>query len=237
MRVTAVNLALKWQKIVFFLAMSLPGPAPSFLEGAVSTDIAAKRTAAMWMSNATNKMSLSHVNKAADTDGDGLLNAEEFQQMFIKQGSKANAAKLFAQVDKDGDGQLDEEELKQVYSCISNAARTPRLHVCVWLQPIHRTTLCYLSFWRSLPTPIPPSSRRAMHRSGLRRPRRVRVGWVGRLTDRPLSFSLNSHVRLARATLSRVFLEPSGGANAHPVRVVLSVSCYVECVAYYCGSY
>ena len=68
-----------------------------------------------------NKLSLPHNNKAADTDGDGLVDKNEFQEMFDLDGdgqlSKAElekAAKLFAMVDKDGDGQLTQEELKQV---------------------------------------------------------------------------------------------------------------------------
>ena len=94
---------------------------PAFLEGSTSTEDAAARTAQMWLSNPLNRFSLPSVNKAADADGDGLLDKDEFAGLFDLDGdgqvSAAEAAKakaLFAMVDKDGDGQLTEEELKQV---------------------------------------------------------------------------------------------------------------------------
>ena len=94
---------------------------PAFLEGATTTGDMAARAAKMWLSNTTNKLSLPTYNKAADTDGDGLLDADEFQALFdldgdgnISEHEKAKAYKMFAMVDKDGDGQLTKEELKQI---------------------------------------------------------------------------------------------------------------------------
>ena len=84
-----------------------------------------------------NKMSLSHNNKAADTDGDGMVDKSEFQQMFDLDGDGQlskheleKAAKLFAMVDKDGDGQLTEEELKQVHLFFDPVFLTIRLKSC-----------------------------------------------------------------------------------------------------------
>ena len=110
---------------------------PAYLEGKASTDELAKRAAAMWLSNPANKMALPHNNKAADADGDGLLDKSEFQQMFdldgdgqLSQHELAKAAKLFAMVDKDGDGQLTEEELKQVHLLFDPVFLTIRLKSC-----------------------------------------------------------------------------------------------------------
>ena len=88
-------------------SIPLPGKAPSFLEGAVSTDTAASRAATMWLSNPQNKMSLPTYSQKADTDGDGLLDQDEFKQLFDLDGDghvdaneQAKAMKLFAMVDK-----------------------------------------------------------------------------------------------------------------------------------------
>ena len=61
----------------------------------------------MWLSNPQNKMSLTHNAQQADADGDGLLDTEEFQQLFDSDGDgkidaheKEKARKLFAIVDK-----------------------------------------------------------------------------------------------------------------------------------------
>ena len=71
----------------------------------------------------TNKLSLPNYNQAADADGDGLVDSEEFRNLFDLDGDgnvdaeeAKKAAKLFAMVDKDGDGQLTQEELKQLAS-------------------------------------------------------------------------------------------------------------------------
>lgn len=93
---------------------------PGFFQRTSTADDAAQ-AARGWLNHPPNRMSLPHNNKAADDDGDGLVSAKEFQQMFDLDGDGslsnhelAKAAKLFAMVDKDGDGQLTEEELKQV---------------------------------------------------------------------------------------------------------------------------
>ena len=61
----------------------------------------------MWLSNPQNKMSLPSNSQAADADGDGLLDADEFQQLFdldgdgqVDQAERAKALKMFAMVDK-----------------------------------------------------------------------------------------------------------------------------------------
>ena len=89
--------------------------------GDMSAKVSAVRAAAMWMNLVTNKLSLPHNNEVADADGDGMLDAEEFQALFdldgdgdISEHEKAKAYKMFAMVDKDGDGQLTQEELKQL---------------------------------------------------------------------------------------------------------------------------
>lgn len=93
---------------------------PGFFQRISTADDAAQ-AARGWLNHPPNRMSLPHNNKAADTDGDGLIDKKEFQQMFDLDGDGnlsnhelEKAAKLFAMVDKDGDGQLTEEELKQV---------------------------------------------------------------------------------------------------------------------------
>lgn len=109
-----------------------------------------------------NKLSLPHNNKAADTDGDGLVDKNEFQEMFDMDGdgqlSKAElekAAKLFAMVDKDGDGQLTQEELKQV-GWEHILAQFPWLMIISCLpRP------CLLALNRSSPTQGTSRSRRA----------------------------------------------------------------------------
>jgi len=89
----------------------MDGPQPAYLEGATPTQTAASRTAAMWLSNPLNKHSLPMAAKAADTDGDGMVDKDEFKALFE---GNAQADKLFAMIDKDGDGNLTEDELKQL---------------------------------------------------------------------------------------------------------------------------
>ena len=93
---------------------------PEFWQRESIEDTAAE-AARGWIANPANKMSLPQNNKAADADGDGLVDSKEFQQLFdldgdgnLSQHELDKAAKLFAMVDKDGDGQLTEEEMKQV---------------------------------------------------------------------------------------------------------------------------
>lgn len=81
-------------------------------------------------------MSLPHNQKQADTDGDGLVDRKELEQMFDTDGDgvisaqeKIAAAKMFALVDKDGDGQLTEAEMMQVRPH-STLAHTAGLHLC-----------------------------------------------------------------------------------------------------------
>ena len=79
------------------------------------------RVHTVWLSGRLNRLSLPQNNKGADADGDGLLDKDEFQELFDLDGDgqisvdeKARAMTLFSLVDKDGDGQLTQEELKQL---------------------------------------------------------------------------------------------------------------------------
>ena len=85
------------------------------------TEDSAAQAARGWLNNPANEMSLPQKKAVADTDGDGLIDKKEFQQLFdldndgsISQHEMEKAAKLFALVDKDGDGQLTAEEMKQL---------------------------------------------------------------------------------------------------------------------------
>lgn len=67
----------------------------------------AAQAAQGWLNNPANKMSLPQNNKAVDADGDGLLDQDEFQQLFdldgdgnLDQAERAKALKMFALVDK-----------------------------------------------------------------------------------------------------------------------------------------
>ena len=93
---------------------------PEFWQKKPTEQVAAE-AARGWLNNPANQMSLPQKAAAADTDGDGLIDRKEFQELFdldgdgqLSQAEKAKAAKLFAMVDKDGDGQLTEEEMKQL---------------------------------------------------------------------------------------------------------------------------
>ena len=65
----------------------------------MSAKVSAVRAAAMWMNLVTNKLSLPHNNEVADADGDGMLDAEEFQALF----------------DLDGDGDFDLISCEEVH--------------------------------------------------------------------------------------------------------------------------
>ena len=89
--------------------------------GATTTADKGARAASIWLSNTTNRLSLPSNNAKADKDGDGLLDNDEFTELFDLDGDgnisafeRAKAEKLFKMVDKDGDGQLTKEELKQL---------------------------------------------------------------------------------------------------------------------------
>jgi len=82
--------------------------------GRRATEEVAKRTATQWLSNPTNKMQLPSSVTAADADGDGLIDKEEFATLLAQAGGRGNVEKLFAEVDADGDGELTMEELKRL---------------------------------------------------------------------------------------------------------------------------
>ena len=74
----------------------------------------ANAVAQAWMSHPANKMQLPSLQKAADTDGDGLIDTAEFKKLLASAGSGADASHLFAQMDTDGDGVLTEAEIKML---------------------------------------------------------------------------------------------------------------------------
>ena len=67
--------------------------------------------AELWKSNPANAMTLSGNVDAADADGDGKINVNEFKDLLAAAGANADVAKLFAELDKDGDGDLTAEEI------------------------------------------------------------------------------------------------------------------------------
>ena len=74
--------------------------------------LAAENIAAAWLAHPANKLQLPGLQKAADADGDGLINQEEFKDLLKAAGSGSDASLLFAQMDADGDGVLDEAEIR-----------------------------------------------------------------------------------------------------------------------------
>ena len=88
--------------------------APPFLEGAVSTEALAARTATLWKTNPFNRAQLPEAFKNADASGDGRIDRKEFRELLGVNASQAELDKLFAQVDKDGDGELDLDEVRKV---------------------------------------------------------------------------------------------------------------------------
>ena len=67
--------------------------------------------AANWKRNAVNAMTLKENLKAADADGDGTIDKDEFQQLVALAGAQGLT---FEMVDKDGDGEITEEELQKL---------------------------------------------------------------------------------------------------------------------------
>ena len=70
--------------------------------------------ALLWKANPANNMSLPATIEAADADGDGTIDVDEFKVMLEKAGAGVDVAKLFAQIDKDGDGELTAEEMQML---------------------------------------------------------------------------------------------------------------------------
>ena len=73
----------------------------------------ASSTAAAWMKHPANKMQLPSLQKHHDTDGDGLIDKDEFKTLLADAGAAgADASALFNAMDVDGDGVLTEAEIK-----------------------------------------------------------------------------------------------------------------------------
>ena len=72
----------------------------------------ATNVAQAWMAHPANKMQLKSFQAAHDTDGDGLIDADEFKKLLAAAGSRSNAEALFNAMDKDGDGVLTADEIK-----------------------------------------------------------------------------------------------------------------------------
>ena len=86
-------------------------PKPEWKTDAIISEDATD-TAKAWMSHPANKMQLPSLQKAADTDGDGLVDKSEFKELLKAAGSGSDANLLFDQMDVDGDGVLTEAEIK-----------------------------------------------------------------------------------------------------------------------------
>merc|ERR1712183_226160 len=56
---------------------------------------------------------LQSLMKGVDTDGDGMINYEEFQNMMAKSMRNTNLKETFKVFDKDGDGFISKVEIKQ----------------------------------------------------------------------------------------------------------------------------
>ena len=93
----------------------VPGATPDFKVTRETTEADAQLFAQMWLKHPAYRMMLPSTHKAADTDGDGQISAEEFKTMLSDSGyTGASAASIFQQIDKDGDGQLTEAEIKML---------------------------------------------------------------------------------------------------------------------------
>jgi hypothetical protein len=90
----------------------MPNTHPSFWQKKSTEELAAE-AAQGWLNYPPNKMSLPHYNKKADVDGDGLVDATEFQELF----------------DLDGDGkisQLEKVSSQSVSSTISHLQQSDK---------------------------------------------------------------------------------------------------------------
>ena len=73
----------------------------------------ANNVSAAWLKHPANRLQLPGLQKAHDTDGDGLIDTEEFKSLLKAAGSSADASILFEAMDADGDdGVLTEAEIK-----------------------------------------------------------------------------------------------------------------------------
>lgn len=86
-------------------------PKHTWLSPQTTSDLATS-TAQAWLSHPANKMQLPSLQKAADTDGDGVISVNEFKTLLKSAGSGTDADLLFASMDADGDGVLTEAEIK-----------------------------------------------------------------------------------------------------------------------------
>ena len=83
----------------------------------------ATSVAQAWMKRPVNKMQLTSLQKEHDTDGDGLIDQQEFQSLLKAAGSGTDAAILFDAMDTDGDGVLTEAEIKALGQDRDNRSR------------------------------------------------------------------------------------------------------------------
>jgi hypothetical protein len=83
-----------------------------------------RNCAAMWKTSAVNSMRLTHVLFAADVDGDGTIDREEFRALVAKHGGFRGSEEMFDKLDTDGDGTLDKKELQKMFSYGSTGLRS-----------------------------------------------------------------------------------------------------------------
>ena len=86
--------------------------------------VGGRNCAAMWKTSAVNSMRLTHVLFAADVDGDGTIDREEFRALVAKHGGFRGSEEMFDKLDTDGDGTLDKKELQTMFSYGSTGFRS-----------------------------------------------------------------------------------------------------------------
>ena len=92
------------------------GTTPDFVVTPEMIEADAHLTSQMWVKHPAYKVSLPTLQKEADANDDGVIDADEFKAMLQSSGYKSvSAAALFSSIDADGDGKLTEAEIKMLH--------------------------------------------------------------------------------------------------------------------------